>query len=412
LGVELHDLERVFREEHGKVVATLTRIFGDLDVAEDAVMEAFVVATQRWPETGVPPNPAGWIVTTARNKALDRVRRESSRHDRQVESVRLNERDEPPQDTGPVTDDQLRLLFTCCHPALSPEAQVALTLRMLGGLETPEIARAFLVPEATVAQRIVRAKKKIKDAHIPYRVPSPAPLPDRLRPEPTVVLPTFTEAPAAAAGAVNVRDDLCDEALRLARLLAALMPDEPEVIGLLALLLLAASRRVARTAADGSIVLLADQDRSRWDAALAEEGRDLVRACLRRDQPGPYQIQAAISAVHSIAPSAADTDWGQIVQLYDQLAIVAPSPVARLSRAVALAELDGPQVALGEVDQLASEIDGYHLLHAVRADLLARLGRGDEAGAAYRRALELVGNGTERALLEAKLAALGAAGRG
>ena len=403
MGLDRTDLERVFREEHGKVVATLTRLFGDLDIAEEAVQEAFLVASQRWAETGVPPNPAGWIVTTAKNKALDRVRRESSRHDRQVQSQRLHERDEP-QDTGPVTDDRLRLLFTCCHPALAPTAQVALTLRMLGGLETPEIARAFLVPEATMAQRIVRAKRKIKDAHIPYRVPADADLPERLRSVLSVVYLVFNEGYAASSGPDLVRDDLCHEATRLARLLVELMPDEPEALGLLALLLLTGSRRPARTAADGSIVLLADQDRSLWDAEMAEEGRELVRACLRRDQPGPYQVQAAIAAVHSDAATAADTDWRQVVQLYDQLDLVAPSPVARLNRAVAVAEVDGPQVALAEVDRLSDALEDYHLLHAARADLLTRLDRHPEAVAALEQALAVVPSEAERALLVGRLA--------
>jgi RNA polymerase sigma-70 factor (ECF subfamily) len=403
LGFALSDLERVFREEHGQVVATLTRLFGDLDIAEEAVQEAFLVAAAKWPETGLPPNPGGWIVTTARNKALDRLRRESSRHDRQVESTRLHERDAP-EDTGPVRDDQLRLIFTCCHPALAPTAQVALTLRMLGGLDTPEIARAFLVPEATMAQRIVRAKRKIKDANIPYRIPDEADLPDRLKPVLSVVYLIFNEGYSASAGADLVRDDLCAEAVRLTRLLAELMPDEPEVLGLLGLLLLTMSRRPARTGPDGGVVLLKDQDRSSWDQDLAEEGRELVRACLRRDQPGPYQVQAAIHAVHSVAPTAADTDWSQIVQLYDQLQVVAPSPIGRLNRAVAVAELDGPQVALAEVERLAEPLADYHLLHATRGELLTRLDRHAEALDAFERAVELVGNDSERALLEGRVA--------
>jgi len=389
------EVGRIFREESGRSVATLIGVFGDIDLVEDAVQEAFAVALQKWSADGPPPNPGGWITTTARNRAIDRLRRESRGRELLGQVAVLSPGDQEPdvpKDPGVVPDDRLRLIFTCCHPALSTQAQVALTLRLLGGLSTIQVARAFLVAEPTMARRLVRAKHKIKAARIPYRVPADHELPSRLRPVLAVVYLVYT------AGLTNATDPgLCAEAIRLARILAALLPDEPEVAGLLALLLLTESRRPSRTRPDGSLVLLGDQDRTGWDQALIQEGQAILRRCLRRDQPGPYQLQAAINAVHADAPTLQQTDWPQILALYDQLLWLAPTPVVALNRAVAVGEVRGPAAALALVEEL--DLDGYHLFHATRADLLRRLGRHREAEAAYQQAAALAPTDAERDFL-------------
>jgi RNA polymerase sigma-70 factor (ECF subfamily) len=425
-----HDLDRVFREEHGRVVATLTRRFGDLDIAEEAAQEAYLIALQRWPESGLPPNPGAWLTTTAQNRAIDRIRRESTRDTRQVQAAMMTDNSDSDETVSSVVDDRLRLMFTCCHPALATSAQIALTLRLLGGLTVAEIASAFFVDEAAMAKRLTRSKQKIKAARIPYRVPPDAELPGRIRGVLATLFLVFNEgylpsnptpdggestnnwssekrrAPtesgpqSAGSAGSSIRTDLCAEAIRLTRILATLMPDEPEVLGLLALMLLTDARRSSRVA-DGALVTLPEQDRSRWDPALIAEGHAIVRACLRRGRPGRYQILAAINAVHTDAGSIQETDWGQVVALYDQLLAVDPTPVVALNRAIAIAELDGPAAALAILDGL--QLERYHAYQAARADLLRRMGNLPAAVAAYQQAIELASNPAEQAFLRSRL---------
>ncbi|MCO5986126.1 RNA polymerase sigma factor [Actinoallomurus spadix] len=402
---------RAHHEEWARVVASLTRRFGDLDLAEEAAAEAFATAVERWPADGVPPNPGAWLTTTANRKAIDRIRRESKRDGKHREAQIVFD-DDPPEPVGAIDDDRLRLIFTCCHPALAMETRVALTLRMVGGLTVPEIARAFLARETAMERRITRAKAKIKAARVPYRVPSAEDLPARVSGVLAVLYLVFNEGYLATGpGTDPVRRDLPAEAIRLTRLIRALLPDDGEVAGLLALMLLTEARRPARVSAGGELVALAEQDRGAWDTGLIAEGHRLVRerlaAAAAGAAPGRYQILAAINAVHTSARDMRDTDWSQILALYDRLVRLDPSPIIALNRAIAVAELDGPQVAMAAVDRLEDELAGYHAYHATRADLLRRLGRGHESRAAYDKAIDLAGNTAETAYLTRRRDQLG-----